>query len=220
MLHEAVVVEVPVQVYASQRVLLQPQRALWQLGFSSWSRGLLLWRVLRRTLPHFMRHSSMRPAPPSDPIGRTETSTSCVVDTVTPSSAVMRMAKSYDVLVDGAVLDPMGFWMDYLTETAAYRPGWQFDDGRMSELLVRFMSRARPLGSSFEVLASVASFSGVLTWPDDLLEGNMSTDDTRVHKDVEEIMSFAMAVSSSSDVPLWSSCHTLQHEADRLVKKA
>lgn len=36
----------------------------------------------------------MRPAPPSDHIERTETSTLRVVDTYTPSSAVMRMAAS------------------------------------------------------------------------------------------------------------------------------
>ncbi|BBN19267.1 hypothetical protein Mp_8g09200 [Marchantia polymorpha subsp. ruderalis] len=38
--------------------------------------------------------SSMRPVPPSDLSGRTETSTSRVVDTDTPSSAVTRMASS------------------------------------------------------------------------------------------------------------------------------
>ncbi|OAE30603.1 hypothetical protein AXG93_2909s1060 [Marchantia polymorpha subsp. ruderalis] len=62
---------------------------------------------------------------------------------------------------------------------------------------VRFNSRARPLGSCLAVLASVAGFSGLLTWVDDLLEGNMSTNDTQVYEDVEEIQ-----------------------EADRLVKKA
>ncbi|BBN03753.1 hypothetical protein Mp_2g26090 [Marchantia polymorpha subsp. ruderalis] len=41
---------------------------------------------------------------------------------------------SYDVFVGGAVLYPMGFWMDYWTETAAYRHGWQSSDGRLSEL--------------------------------------------------------------------------------------
>ncbi len=37
---------------------------------------------------------------------------------------VVTTAKSYDVLVGGAVLYPMGFQMDYWTETTAYRPGW------------------------------------------------------------------------------------------------
>ncbi|OAE21641.1 hypothetical protein AXG93_2619s1090 [Marchantia polymorpha subsp. ruderalis] len=93
-------------------------------------------------------------------------------------------------------------------------------NGRMSELPVRFISRDRPLGSCHAVLASVASFSGVLTWPDDLLEGNKSADDTPVYEKVEEIVSLAATVSSSLDVLLWSSCHALQLEADRLVKKA
>ncbi|PTQ27347.1 hypothetical protein MARPO_0204s0011, partial [Marchantia polymorpha] len=134
--------------------------------------------------------------------------------------AVVTSAESYDVLVGGAVLYPMEFWMDYWTETAAYRPGWESDDGRMSELPVRFISRDRPLGSSLAVLASIAGFSGVLTWPDDLLEGNRSAEDTPVYEEVEEMVSLAAAVSSSLDVPLWGSCHTLQHEADSLVKKA
>ncbi|OAE18537.1 hypothetical protein AXG93_625s1270 [Marchantia polymorpha subsp. ruderalis] len=92
--------------------------------------------------------------------------------------------------------------MDYWIETAAYRPGWQSGDGRMSELPVRFISRYRPQGSFPAVLASVAGFSGVFTWPDDLLEGNMSADDTLIHEEVEEIVSLAAAVSSPLDVPL------------------
>ncbi|PTQ39138.1 hypothetical protein MARPO_0047s0110 [Marchantia polymorpha] len=98
--------------------------------------------------------------------------------------AVVTSAESYDVLVGGAVLYPMGFRMDYWTETAAYRPGWESGDGRMSEMPVR------------------------------------SAEDTPVYEEVEEMVSLAAAVSSSLDVPLWNSCHALQQEADRLVKKA
>ncbi|BBN08850.1 hypothetical protein Mp_4g14970 [Marchantia polymorpha subsp. ruderalis] len=50
--------------------------------------------------------------------------------------AVVTSAESYDVLVGGAVLYPMGFRMDYWMETAAYHPGWQSGDGRLSELPV------------------------------------------------------------------------------------
>jgi hypothetical protein len=53
---------------------------------------------------------------------------------------VVTTVESYDVLVGGVVLYPMGFQMDYWTETTAYRPGWQFGDGRMSQVLVRFIS--------------------------------------------------------------------------------
>ncbi|PTQ40682.1 hypothetical protein MARPO_0038s0037 [Marchantia polymorpha] len=134
--------------------------------------------------------------------------------------AVVTSAESYDVLVGGAVLYPMGFRMDYWTETAAYRPSWESGDGRMSELPVRFISQDRPLGSSPAVLASIAGFIGVLTWLDDLLEGNRSAEDTPVYEEVEEMVSLAAAVSSFLDVPVWDSCHALQQEADRLVKKA
>jgi hypothetical protein len=37
---------------------------------------------------------------------------------------VVTTTESYDVLVRGVVLYPMGFQMDYWTEIAAYRPGW------------------------------------------------------------------------------------------------
>jgi hypothetical protein len=47
-------------------------------------------------------------------------------------TTVVITAESYDVLVGGVVLYPMGFQMDYWTETTTYRPGWQFGDGRMS----------------------------------------------------------------------------------------
>jgi hypothetical protein len=37
--------------------------------------------------------------------------------------AIVTAIKSYDVLVRGVVLYPMGFHMDYWTETTTYRPG-------------------------------------------------------------------------------------------------
>jgi hypothetical protein len=70
------------------------------------------------------------------------------------------------------------------------------------------------------VLASVVGFSGVVTWPDDLLEGNISAIDTLVYKDIEEVSSFVVVVSSSLDVPLWRSSGVLRQDADRLVSQA
>jgi hypothetical protein len=80
---------------------------------------------------------------------------------------VVITTKSYDVLVGGVVLYPMGFQMDYWTKTTAYQPSWQSGDGRMSQVLVRFISEVRLRGSPLEVLASVAGFNGVVTWPGD-----------------------------------------------------
>jgi hypothetical protein len=48
--------------------------------------------------------------------------------------------ESYDVLIGGAVLYPMGFQMDYWTRTMAYQPSWQFEDGWVSQVHVRFIS--------------------------------------------------------------------------------
>jgi hypothetical protein len=87
----------------------------------------------------------------------------------------------------------------------------------MSQVLVRFISGVRPRGSPPKVLASVAGFSGVVTWPCDLLEGNISAIDTLVYKDIEELSSFVAIVSSSLDVPLWRSSGVLWQDANRLV---
>jgi hypothetical protein len=69
------------------------------------------------------------------------------------------------------------------------------------------------------VLALVAGFSGMVTWPGDLLEGIISTIDTLVYEDIEEVSSFVATVSSSLDVPLWRLSGVLRQDANRLVSK-
>jgi hypothetical protein len=69
------------------------------------------------------------------------------------------------------------------------------------------------------MLASVVGFSGVVTWPSDLLEGNISAIDTPIYEDIEEVSSF-VALVSSLDVPLWRSSGVLWQDADRLVSQA
>jgi hypothetical protein len=87
----------------------------------------------------------------------------------------------------------------------------------MNQVPVRFISGVRPGGFPLEVLASVAGFSGMVTWPGDLLEGNISAIDTPVYKDIKEVSSFVAVVSSSLDVPLWRSNGVLRQDADCLV---
>jgi hypothetical protein len=70
------------------------------------------------------------------------------------------------------------------------------------------------------VLASVGGFSGVVTWPDDLLEGNISAIDILVYEDIEEVSNFVAAMSSSLNVPLWHLSGVLRHDADRLISQA
>ncbi len=71
------------------------------------------------------------------------------------------------------------------------------------------------------MLALVAGFSGVVTWPGDLLEGNISTIDTLIYEDIEEVSSFVATVSSSIlDVPLWCSSAVLRQDVDHLVSQA
>jgi hypothetical protein len=131
--------------------------------------------------------------------------------------AIVTTIESYDVLVGGVVLYLMGFQMDYWTETTAYRPGWQSGDRRMSQVLVRFISRVRPKGSPPEVLASVVGFNGVVTWLGDLLEGNILAIDTPFYEDIEKVSSFVATVSSSLDVPFWRLSGVLRQDPDRLV---
>jgi hypothetical protein len=133
---------------------------------------------------------------------------------------VITIAESYDVLVGGVVLYPMGFQMDYWTKTMTYRLGWQSEDGRMSQVPVRFIYGVQLGGSPLEVLALVVGFSGVVTWPGDLLEGNISAIDTLIYEDIEDVSSFAATMSSSLDVPLWYSSGVLRQDADRLVSQA
>jgi hypothetical protein len=70
------------------------------------------------------------------------------------------------------------------------------------------------------VLASVAGFSGMVTWLGDLLEGNILAIDIPVYEDIEEVSSFVAIVSSSLDVPLWRSSGVLRQDVDRLVSQA
>ena len=84
----------------------------------------------------------------------------------------------------------------------------------MSQVPVRFIYGVRPRGSPLEVLASVVVFSGVVTWPGDLLEGNISAVDTPLYEDIEEVSSFVAVVSSSLDVPLWRSSGVLRQDVD------
>ncbi len=80
----------------------------------------------------------------------------------------------------------------------------------MNQVPMRFIFRVRPRGSPLEVLALIVGFSGVVTWPGDLLEGNISAIDTLVYKNTEMVSNFIAAMSSSLDVPFWRSSGVLQ----------
>lgn len=60
----------------------------------------------------------------------------------------------------------------------------------------------------------------MLTWPRDLLKGNMLADNTPIYEDVEKVVSFASVVSFFLNLSLFRFCYELQQEAERLVKKA
>ncbi len=87
----------------------------------------------------------------------------------------------------------------------------------MSQVPVRFISRVRPGGSPPKVLALVVGFSGMVTWPGDLFEGNISAIDTPVYEDIKEVFNFVATMSSSLDVSLWRSSGVLRHDVGHLV---
>jgi hypothetical protein len=60
----------------------------------------------------------------------------------------------------------------------------------------------------------------MVTWPGDLLEGNLLAIDTPVYEDIEEVSTFVAAVSSSLDIPLWRSSGVLWQDANHLVSHA
>jgi hypothetical protein len=53
---------------------------------------------------------------------------------------------------------------------------------------MRFIFGVRPGGSPPEVLALVTGFSGMVIWPADLLEGNISAIDTSVYEDIKRFL--------------------------------
>jgi hypothetical protein len=81
-------------------------------------------------------------------------------DDVMDSSAikvqtVVTQAESYDVLVGATILYPMGFLMDFWSETTSYRPGWQAGDGRTATLPMKFIRGEPGLHSVFAMKGSV-----------------------------------------------------------------
>jgi hypothetical protein len=90
----------------------------------------------------------------------------------------------------------------------------------MNRVPVKFIFMVQLGRSPLEVLASVVGFSGVVAWPCDLLEGNISTIDTLVYEDIEEVSSYVATVSSSLDVPLWRSSGVLWQDANGLISQA
>jgi len=212
------------QVYRPDRVLLDSGAQPLMLGKPACI-GLGIRRLELELCPFQIQTSLGGISDRSNFMTRERLSMQMKPDHVTDSSrlgviVVVTAIESYDVLVGGAVLYLMGFQMDYWTEITTYRPGWQSGDGRMSQVPARFIYGAQPRRSPPEVLASVASFSGVVTWPCDLLEGNISAIDTPVYEDIEEVSRFVTIVSSSLDVPFWRSSGTLRQDADRLVSQA
>ena len=53
--------------------------------------------------------------------------------------AVETKTEFYDVLVDATILYPMGFLMEFWSETTSYRPGWQPRDGKTTTLPTKFI---------------------------------------------------------------------------------
>ncbi len=66
---------------------------------------------------------------------------------------------------------------------------------------VRFIARPSTGKALADTLATIPAFSGVINWPNELLEGNLHAEDTPIYAELEEVLSFASLVPSSLDVP-------------------
>ena len=130
--------------------------------------------------------------------------------------AVLAGADSYDVLIGGAVLYPMGFDLDYWRERVSYRPGWRDGDGRESYLPARFTGF---VAGPRDTVPVTHACSGVILHHQDLLEDVPEED---------EIMEASLALqrgvrfssSSGEDSPLWGTEQQLRDSATRLVDEA
>jgi hypothetical protein len=209
------------QVYRPDRVLLDFDAQPLMLGKAACI-GLGIRRLELESCPFQIQTSLGGASDRSHFMTRERLSMQMRLDYATNNSklggtTVVTTAESYDVLIGGAVLYPMGFQMDYWIETTVYRLGWQFGDGRVNQVPVRFIFWVRLRGSPPEVLALVVGFSAVVTWPCDLLKGNILAIVILIYEDIEEVFSFVTVVFSSLDVPLWCSSGVLRQDADRLV---
>ncbi|CAK9206477.1 unnamed protein product [Sphagnum troendelagicum] len=150
------------QVYKPDRILLDSGAQPLMLGKAACI-GLGIRRSELELCPFQIQTSLGGATNRSNFMTRERLSVQMKSDHVTNSSrlgvtAVVTTAESYDVIVGGVVLYPMGFQMDYWTEIATYRPG-------------------------------------------DLLEGNISTIDTPVYKDIEEAWREVFVHVEEEEVP-------------------
>jgi hypothetical protein len=148
------------EVYKPDRVLLDSSAQPLMLGKAACI-GLGIRRSELELCPFQIQTSLGGATNRSNFMTRERLSVQMKPDHVTDSSrlgviVVVTAAESYDVLVGGVVLYPMGFQMDYWTKITTYQPGWQSGDGRMSQVPVRFIFGVRLGRSPLEVLASIA----------------------------------------------------------------
>jgi len=70
---------------------------------------------------------------------------------------VVTNALSYDVLVWGVVLYPMGFVLNFWEETTSHRLGWQLGDGHHAQLQVQYFAQGVGYAGGVTILPRFAS---------------------------------------------------------------
>lgn len=131
--------------------------------------------------------------------------------------AIVTTAESYDVLVGCTILYPMGFILDFWEESVVYRPGWQSGDARLSRLPVRFSG---PIGGLTPAALALSAFSGVITGPDELLEGNAHAADVPSWEESREETVVRGSPSRDMDAHIWGSEEALAEQAGHLIHDA
>ncbi len=86
-----------------------------------------------------------------------------------PTRAMVIHVTSYDVLVGGVVLYPIGVTIDFWEETTYYHPSWQTGVSHKASLLVTFIGGQV---GKFNKSTMLARFS-ILPHGLELLEGNI-----------------------------------------------
>jgi hypothetical protein len=136
--------------------------------------------------------------------------------TIVHVKVMITHATSYDVLVAGAVLYPLGVTLDFWEEIAYYRLGWQIKDSHKAFLEVNFIRGCVGKSNNSTMLVGFSRlFDGF-----DLLKGNVHVMDNLPAHELEmlgaQVRPF-MQGSSHDPPPSWGTLLELQASTEHYI---
>jgi hypothetical protein len=87
--------------------------------------------------------------------------------------AIVIDVMSYDVLMNGAFLYPIGFTLGFWNKTTFYKLGWQSRNAKSVHLPIHFIGN-KPLSQN-NMMPSFVSFFEIVNFGGELLESNVSS---------------------------------------------